>query len=66
MLVSRKESVFFTTAAARYALGSGAAFFEERAAEADHRGYEVLPGFETFAQAPGDFLQSLNYPKALP
>lgn len=41
-------------------------FFAERAAETAYQGYATLPWFGTFAGAPGDVLQFLDYPETLP
>lgn len=66
MLDSRNENAFWTTPAAGYERGLGTAFFAERAAQTAHWGYAALQGFGTFAQAPEDVLQSVDYPEALP
>lgn len=45
--------------------GLGATFFVERAIEPAQRGYAVLTRFQTFAQGPGDILQSPGYTSTL-
>lgn len=56
------ESSCSRTTAARYRDVFSDAFFAKRSAEIWHRGYAILPGFETFASAPADVLQAMSYP----
>lgn len=44
----------------------GAALFAERAVETAHSEYVTLTGLGTFARAPEDKVQSLDYSGALP
>lgn len=48
-----------------YQNGLSAAVFAERAAETAYRGYMILTGFQTVSQAPGNSLQSADYPDTL-
>lgn len=60
-----ETSIWKTAEASIFQHGLGVAFFEARAAEMAHRGYAVLTGFGTFAQALRDILQSAHYPDSL-
>lgn len=61
----KETSICRMAAALIYQHGLGAAFWVERAAEADRRDHAVLTGSGTSAQAPGDILESLHYPDTL-
>lgn len=65
MLDSGDDFAFWSTAAAGCEQRLDTTFFANRAAQIAHRGYAILLGYGTFAQAPRDVFQSLNYRAAL-
>lgn len=56
---------FFRRALLNYQLGWGAAIILKRSAEVQNRDFVTSEGFGTFAEAPRNVLQSLDYPDSL-